>query len=181
MLTGKIVEEFKIGKDLVKIRYPKFEDYKAIQKLTNSLVNEGAYLNISRKVNKKEELDFITDLLKNVENKKSVAFVVEINGKVKGIANIDKYEDTQDHVGNFEIRMGKEIRGKGIGKRLMNNAIEVAKKNLKIEILELCVFSENKIAQNLYNKFGFKKIGIIKKRIKKKKKYLDDILMVKYL
>ncbi len=181
MLTGKIVEEFKIGKDSFKIRYPKFEDFEDLQELINSPVEEWRYSTRQKKVNRKEGFEVLTDLLKSVENKESVALVVEINGKVKGMANIDKKKHAQNHICELGISLGKEIRGKGIGKRLMELLIREAKKNLKTEIVELEVFGENKIAQNLYKKLGFKKVGVIKKGIKKKGKYSDKILMVKYL
>ncbi|MCK4429512.1 MAG: GNAT family N-acetyltransferase [Candidatus Aenigmarchaeota archaeon] len=181
MLTGKIVEEFKIGKDSFKIRYPKFEDYKGLQESINSLVEEWGYLNEQKKISRKEVIESTTDLLKKIENKESVALVVEVNGKVKGDADIDKKKHAQNHICDLGISLGKEIRGKGIGKRLMELLIREAKKNLKTEIIEIEVFAENKVALNLYKKFGFKKIGIIKKGFKKKGKYYDKILMVKYL
>ncbi|MCK4429215.1 MAG: GNAT family N-acetyltransferase, partial [Candidatus Aenigmarchaeota archaeon] len=64
---------------------------------------------------------------------------------------------------------------------LMQELIKEAKKNLKIEIIELEVFAENKVALTLYKKVGFKKIGIVRKGYKKKRKYFDRVLMVKYL
>jgi len=69
MFTGKIVEEFKIDGDFIRIRYIKFEDFKDLQEHINSLVEEGAYLNRQKKVSKKEEIEFITDLLKKLKIK----------------------------------------------------------------------------------------------------------------
>jgi len=86
MFTGKIVEEFKIDGDFIRIRYIKFEDFKDLQEHINYLVEEGAYIDRQKKVNKKEELEFVTDLLKKIENKESVALVAEINGKVMGLS-----------------------------------------------------------------------------------------------
>ncbi|MCK4428843.1 MAG: hypothetical protein KAU95_00595, partial [Candidatus Aenigmarchaeota archaeon] len=82
MLTGKIVKEFKVGEGFVRIRYPKFEDFEDLQKLINSLIDENTYIGIQKKIGRKGELEFITDLLKTIENKKSVALVSEVNGKV---------------------------------------------------------------------------------------------------
>jgi RimJ/RimL family protein N-acetyltransferase len=53
---------------------------------------------------------------------------VEVNGKVKGDANIDKKKHAQNHICNLGISLGKEIRGKGIGKRLMDLLIEKQRK-----------------------------------------------------
>jgi len=197
MLTGKVVEEFKVVKDIrfsskngaslqsnecfIRIRYPKFEDLEDMLKYVNSLVGEEVYINMQKKIGKKEELEFLTDLLKNIENKEAVSLVVEVNGKVSGLANINKKRFAESHIGNFGIALRKEIRGKGIGKKLMELTIKEAVKNMKTEIVELEVFAENKPAINLYKKSGFKKVGIIKKGLKKSGKYSDRILMVKYL
>jgi len=180
MFTGKIVEEFKIDGDFIRIRYIKFEDFKDLQEHTNSLVEEGAYLNRQKKVNKKEGLEFITDFLKKIENKESVALVAEVNGKVMGLAKINKKKGAESHVGVLGIAIRKEIRGRGIGKRLAELLIKEAKKHLKIEIVELEVFAENKVAYNLYKKLGFKKAGVVRNGLKKNGKYFDRILMVKY-
>ena len=181
MLTGKIVKEFKVGEGFVRIRYPKFEDFEDLQKLINSLIDENTYIGIQKKIGRKGELEFITDLLKTIENKKSVALVSEVNGKVKGMANIDKKKYAQNHICDLGIALKKEIRRKRIGEKLMQELIKEAKKNLKIEIIELEVFAENKVALTLYKKVGFKKIGIVRKGYKKKRKYFDRVLMVKYL
>ncbi|MCK4729981.1 MAG: GNAT family N-acetyltransferase [Candidatus Aenigmarchaeota archaeon] len=181
MLTGKVIEESKIGNYSVKFRYPKFEDLEDILKYINSLVEERVYINMQKKISKKEELEFLTDLLKNVENKEAVSLVAEVNGKVGGLANINKKRNAESHIGNFGISLRKDLRGKGIGKRLTELVIKEAVKNLKIEIVELEVFAENKVALNLYKKSGFKKVGVIKKGLKKDGKYSDHVFMVKYL
>ena len=97
-----------------------------------------------------------------------------------GLANINKKKGAESHVGVLGIAIRKEIRGRGIGKRLAELLIKEAKKHLKIEIVELEVFAENKVAYNLYKKLGFKKAGVVRNGLKKNGKYFDRILMVKY-
>lgn len=181
LLIGKVIEEFKVGDRVIKIRYPKFEDIEDLQKYINALVDENAYINRVRKVNRKEEIEFVGDLLKKIENKKATALVVEANGKVMGLAEINKGLGGESHVGTLGIGLGREIRALGLGKKLMQAVIEEAKKNLKIEIVRLEVFTKNKVARNLYKKFGFREVGFIKKGAKKGEQYYDVIIMVKYL
>jgi len=78
-------------------------------------------------------------------------------------------------IGNLGIAIRKEYRGKGIGKKLILKALEEGK-NL-FEIIQLEVFSNNKIAISLYEKVGFITYGIFPNRIKRKDKYYDVILM----
>jgi ribosomal protein S18 acetylase RimI-like enzyme len=58
---------------------------------------------------------------------------------------------------------------------------EKAKKELKLELLTLSVYSHNKIAQKLYKILGFRKTGILPRGAKRKGKYFDDITMYKVL
>ena len=54
------------------------------------------------------------------------------------------------------VKTKKEFRGKGYGTKLINKAINLAKKN-KVDSIELVVNKDNKIAKMLYEKTGFKK------------------------
>lgn len=60
------------------------------------------------------------------------------------------------------LAVDKSSRGKGIGTKLLNNAIESAKEN-GYESIWLDVEIKNKRAKKLYKKFGFKEVS--KKRI----------------
>ena len=55
------------------------------------------------------------------------------------------------------VQTKEEFRGKGYGTKLMDKAINLAKKN-KVDSVELVVNQDNKIAKRLYKKTGFKKI-----------------------
>ncbi|RLJ00554.1 MAG: hypothetical protein DRP06_01905 [Candidatus Aenigmatarchaeota archaeon] len=66
---------------------------------------------MQKKISKKEELEFLIDLLKNIENKEAVALVAEVNGKVGGLTHINK-KYTECHRGKFGISLRKDFRGK---------------------------------------------------------------------
>jgi len=84
----------------------------------------------------------------------------------------------QSHVGEFGISVRKEYRGIGLGKYLMKTTLKLAKKRLKAKIIRLSVFENNRVAQNLYKKFGFKKVAKIPKQIQYKRKLISEIVMV---
>jgi RimJ/RimL family protein N-acetyltransferase len=180
MLSGKIVEEFEISGEKFIFRYPLLKVYKQLHKYINNLISEGIIV-LGKKVTVKQERKYTSNLVKMMKIQKSVAVVVESNSKILGLAHIDKKADAESHVGILAIGLSKETRGKGIGTKLLESIIPEAKKNLKIEIIELEGFSQNKAALGLYKKMGFQVVGTVKKGLKRKGKYFDRILMVKYL
>lgn len=62
------------------------------------------------------------------------------------------------HQCEFGIIVGANFRDKGIGSRLLNNLIHLAKVQFHIELLHLQVYAENP-AKRLYERFGFVEFG----------------------
>lgn len=71
------------------------------------------------------------------------------------------------HIANCGYIVKKEYRGKGIGFHLGKYSIDIAKELGYTSIIFNLVFSENKSAINLWQKLGFKIIGIIPGAVKK--------------
>jgi len=182
MSNKTIVEKFNVENKEIIFRYPKPEDWKGLLNIINSLVEERAMISAQKKKTKKEEIEWLTGLLKEIKKKKMVFLVVEVDDKIVGSAEIAiEGQGFADHVGDFGIVLIKEIRGKGVGKKLLFEIIKQAKDKLKIKIVKLRVMGLNTTAQDLYKKCGFKELGRIKKGFKYYGKYVDDIIMVKYL
>ncbi len=70
-----------------------------------------------------------------------------------------------------------EYRGKGIGKLLLNQLIEIAKTINDIEILLIDVVSNNMSAKQLYLSFGFQIYALEKMAYKFNSQYFDMELM----
>lgn len=166
----------------IKFRNPKMEDLKDLLSHINFLVKEKAMIDIEKQKTVKEEKEWLSYMLQGIKNKEKVCLVVEVNGEVVGLAEIDKQKNwDRRHIGELGITLRKDIRGKGIGKNLLEKTIKESKKNLKTKIVFLHVMSLNKKALNFYKKNGFKELGKVKGGRKYYKKYVDDITMVKYL
>ena len=182
MPNKRIVEKFNLeGKEII-FRYPKSEDWKGFLNAINSLVEEKAMIAAEKKKTKKEEKKWLINKLKEIKNKKSVFLVIEVNGKIMGSAGITiRKEKITSHIGEFGIALVKEIRGRGIGKKLSKRIIKEAKEKLKIKIIKLDVMEPNITAQDLYKECGFKEVGRIKKGFKHYGKYIDNIIMTKYI
>ncbi len=70
----------------------------------------------------------------------------------------------------------------GIGSSLLQHLLEWAKKDERVEKVSLEVFSNNKRALHLYEKFGFIEEGRRKKNAKLRPGYyVDDIYMSQFV
>lgn len=85
------------------------------------------------------------------------------------------------HVGNLGMGLLSEYRGKGLGSRLLEIAIEHAQSKNAIEKVELEVFESNADAISLYNKYGFVLEGRREQSRKLDGEYDNMILMGKIL
>jgi len=178
---AKIVHKFNLkGKDVF-LRYPRKEDAKDLLSLVNSLIREKAYVSMQKKFTLKEEKKWLLRQIKETKELKRIYFVVEVKNKVIGSVGVEKKTIPQDHVGDFGIIFKKNLRNLGIGQKIIPLVLSEAKDKLKIKIVTLGVYNKNKKALHVYTKCGFEKIGKIKKGVNHYGRYLDDILMVKYL
>lgn len=85
---------------------------------------------------------------------------------VFGIKNID-YKKADGEYWGFIGE--KEYWGKGIGKSILEQLIEIAKNDLRLKEIYLKVIRENEIAIKLYKKLDFKEIGVDAENIIMKK------------
>ena len=81
------------------------------------------------------------------------------------------------HRAKIGISVLADYQNKGIGKQLLASMIEYLEHQKQIELVELEVACDNKVAIHLYEKFGFKKIGKLPKFFKLDNDYMDFIMM----
>lgn len=98
-------------------------------------------------------------LKSELENKLSKYIVAKENNEIKGFAGIIILPDDIE-ITNIVVK--KTERKKGIGNLLLDKLIEMSKSTEK-EVISLEVNEKNEVAINLYERFGFKKVGIRKK------------------
>lgn len=83
------------------------------------------------------------------------------------------------HKGNvFGIYVKPDFRGKSIGKALLTELIEQAKKCEGLEQINLAVVTENHSAKKLYDSLGFEVYGTERNALKFNGNYFDEDLMV---
>ena len=99
-----------------------------------------------------------------LKNKYSTYFCAFDEKYIVGFAGVWQSIDVM-HITNIVVK--KDERGKGIGKKLLEQLIKYSIKQ-DIKSITLEVNEENIIAQNLYKQYGFEKVGLRKKYYKDK-------------
>ncbi|MGC9345608.1 MAG: GNAT family N-acetyltransferase [Candidatus Bathyarchaeales archaeon] len=164
------------NKQKVIVRKAHEDDAGAIKNIVNSIASEKYYVvpECSR-----EDWD---EAIREIRNRKGLIIVAQVNGKIVGMAYLVRGKFAKNnHVGFLGILVLKGFRRRGIGEAMMNYVMKWAQKQDGLEKISLTVFSTNKVAINLYRKFGFAIEGISKKQYKIEGKYIDEITMGKFL
>jgi len=182
MKNKKVLKRFFWQGKKAVIRYSEFSDWPDFLALNNALVKEKAYISVQKKRRPEQVRKWLKAALKSVRKKEKILLVLEVGGKVTGNALIEKADrSSQSHIGNFGIILGQEARGIGLSKEIFQAIQKEAKVKLGLKIIKLNACSANKRALSFYKKMGFKEIGRVKKGVKHYGRYLDEVLMVKYL
>jgi RimJ/RimL family protein N-acetyltransferase len=182
---GKLLKEFDVENNGKKIhivfRYPKMSDLKDSTVYINRLVEEGALILVIKKIGMKEERAWLKDVIEKMKKKKLIHIVVEANGKFCGGADMRRGRYGSSHVGGIGIALSKEIRGMGIGSRLISFLSDLSRKEMGIEIARIEYLKGNDAAKHLYEKLGFTEAGTIPKVRKLGNVYNDEVQMYKVL
>jgi ribosomal protein S18 acetylase RimI-like enzyme len=95
-------------------------------------------------------------------------YVARDGARVLGMVNIQRGVSTAEggpaaHLEDFVVR--PELRGKGLGTRLIRHAIEQSKKQGLLRLI-LLTDGDNAEAQRLYERVGFERSGMLPMRLK---------------
>ncbi|MDH5879120.1 GNAT family N-acetyltransferase [Vibrio sp. S/42/10] len=104
--------------------------------------------------------------------------VAEVSGKVVGHITLFMTTKVRDrHCAGLAIAVNPDMQGKGVGKVLMQEAINQADNWLNLVRLELEVHADNHGATTLYESVGFQLEGTKKLSTFKGGKYVEMLLM----
>jgi phosphinothricin acetyltransferase len=108
--------------------------------------------------------------------------VAEAGGDLVGWGSLNVFNPRKayDHVADFSIYIERRWRGKGVGSRLLARLIELGCE-LGYHKLVLSAFPTNPGGMALYQKFGFRTVGIYKEQGKLDGQWVDTIIMEKLL
>ena len=106
-----------------------------------------------------------------------VALVAEVDGRPVGLVQVRRglpHPET-GHVGDLGISIHRDHRGKGLGTRLLREALRRCRG--RFEVVNLRVFADNERAKALYRKMGFVTVGRVPKAVHRGGRYFDEEIM----
>ncbi len=108
--------------------------------------------------------------------------VAEVDGTVVGWGSLNQFNPRKayDFVVDFSVYIERDWRGKGIGSALLHALIARAR-HLGYHKMVLSAFPWNTAGMALYEKHGFRTVGIYKEQGLLDGKWVDTILMEKIL
>ncbi len=107
-----------------------------------------------------------------------VMLIAEVEGQLAGILTLEgaKRRNVR-HTATLGITIAEEWRGQGIGRRLIEQAIDWARRSHVLTRIELHVFARNVGAIHLYESCGFVLEGVRRQAVHRDGEYIDDLVM----
>lgn len=172
----------------INIRKANMHDFDSVLRLNRQFYSEAknkptfgdiVYL---KRPTRKQMLNWFKMVLKQKKTRQAT-YLVACNGtEIIGhcfIRPFDSRRSETSHVGNLSIFVGKDYRNRNIGESLIRQSLKDAKG--KFDIVQIVVMSINPTARHLYKKLGFRKWGTAKGYVKRKKRYIDDEYMSRWI
>jgi RimJ/RimL family protein N-acetyltransferase len=104
-------------------------------------------------------------------------FVIEANGKILGTLNLKNLFHGTLHRAQLGMGLEAPLRGQGLGKQLLDYAINWAKSEDSLVWIDLSVFAHNTPARKLYTNAGFVELATLEDRLRVGHHRIDDVLM----
>ncbi|MBI6873282.1 arsinothricin resistance N-acetyltransferase ArsN1 family A [Clostridium aciditolerans] len=138
------------------MREARIED---IVSITN-IYNQGIEDRIATLETRLRDTEEMKEWLNTRGDRYKVIVIEDCEGTVRGWASINVFNSRccYSGVGDLSIYVERNMRGKGLGKQILNYLIEVAKKQ-NFNKLVLSTFESNDIGKKLYKSAGFREVG----------------------
>lgn len=171
----------KNGKELI-LRKPIKEDAKNIIEYLNIVGGESDNLLFGAgevKLSVEDEISFIESINKE---KNSLMLIGLIDNEIVTVAQISSPNRKRIvHNSEIAISVKKKYWSIGVGSAVIGELIKFAKDSGVTKNIILGVNAANDKAIKLYEKFGFKKVGVHKNYFNINGKYYDEIIMDLYI
>ena len=105
--------------------------------------------------------------------------VAVIDGKAIGSASLNRFENRRAHAGSIGMAVHDAYAGRGAGSALMAAIVGQADNWLNLTRLELNVWSDNRRAIALYERFGFEREGVLRNYAWRDGAYADSVAMAR--
>ena len=165
------------GEELV-IRRATEDDAEQMAQLKSHISRESDFLSFGEneiEITVEKELESIRSANKT-DN--TIVIIALVDGEIAGfICFIGGKKARKRHAGEIGIAVRKKYWGSGIGANLLETLIDWAKSTNIIKKIDLLTRFDNENAIKLYEKYGFKKEGIITRDLCIKGRFYDAYCM----
>lgn len=139
-----------------KTRKAKIEDIPFITKI----YNQGIEDRVATLETRLRDIDEMKEWLISRKDRYKVVVIEDSEAIVRGWASINVFNSRccYSGVGDISIYVERNMRGKGLGKLLLNYLIIIAKEQ-DFHKLILSTFEQNEVGKRLYRSTGFREVG----------------------
>lgn len=108
--------------------------------------------------------------------------VAEDHGRVVGWASVNPFNPraAYDHVADFSIYIERSWRGKGVGRKLLDRLLELAR-GIGFHKMVLAALDHNAAGLALYTSAGFTRVGVYREQGQLDGRWVDVLIMEKLL
>lgn len=167
----------------VVLRHLRWKDLDTLVRFANTLVRERktnqdlGIISLDKRVTKKDERKFLSYIIRGVRDKEVASVGAFVEGRLVGHCDLRRRKSSDvRHTGVFGIVILNRYRGIGIGERMMTEILEEARR-MGIWLVELQVFAINDAAIHLYEKLGFRRVGVVPNKMLREGRHYDEIVM----
>lgn len=164
----------------IRIREVKASDALSVAGLLNIIIDDGSFSVFDTRFSADDEREYIENF--DPRGLFHVAFLPD-NEQIVGIQTLEPfalYTHAFDHVAQIGTFIHLDFLGRGIGTRLSEYTFPLAKQ-AGFEKIFTFVREDNHQSLRFHLKLGFEIVGVAKKQAKIKDRYIDEILIEKFL
>lgn len=112
-------------------------------------------------------------------DEQSVNLMAVLEGQIVGNAGLNRHGGRRNHAAGIGIGVHDGFTGRGIGRALMGELLDVADNWLALRRIELNVYTDNAVAIRLYESLGFVKEGVFVDYAFRDGAYVDSMAMAR--
>ncbi len=153
-------------------------DAKGIKIFRDRLIDERAFIGRRDKRSVAEWEDNVLKAVNAMEMHRAVVLVALDGEKVVGLSAIFLQAQKMDHIGGLGVMVDRDVRRRGLGRKLMEVIIAWAQEALPgLMCIELGAISENSSAIALYEQMGFVSVARIPSKMNHFGVFYDEEIM----
>ncbi len=184
MRPGQVHAAFTVSDGTqVTLRALQSTDLNGLLKFANTIVNERrtnpelGITSLDRRLKRLDERKFLDGILLGIKKNEVVSVAAIVGGRIVGHCDVSRRRSSDErHTGLLGIVILDGYRGKGIGQMMVKTALDEARRS-GVWLVELQVFAINEVAIHVYEKLGFRRVGVVPGKMLRNGRLLDEIRM----